>query len=76
MANKNVTLSIESDLLAEARKVAAMRKTTVNALFREYLKSLISKSSDAWIDEFWVVSDSLAGDSKGKKWSRDELHER
>jgi len=71
-----VTLSIETKLLDEARKVAAMRKTTVNALFREYLKSLINKSSDSWIDEFWLVSQSIAGNSQGKKWSRDELHER
>jgi hypothetical protein len=76
MANKNVTLSIETELLNEARKVAAMRKTTVNALFREYLKGLINKSSHSWIDEFWLVSENIAGTSRGKKWSRDELHER
>lgn len=76
MANKNVTLSIETELLNEARKVAAKRRTTVNSLFREYLKSLTNKSSDSWIDEFWLVSERIAGSSHGKKWTRGELHER
>ncbi len=36
--NKNLTLSIDEDLLDKARVLAAMRRTTVNAMVREFLK--------------------------------------
>ena len=36
---KNITLSIEEDVLAAVRKYAASRNTTVNGLVRDYLGS-------------------------------------
>ena len=38
---KNVTLSLDDELYARSRVVAAQRKSTVTGLVREYLKSLV-----------------------------------
>ena len=40
---KNITLSAEEDLIAGAREVARMRKSSVNQLFREWLSDLVKQ---------------------------------
>ncbi len=37
---KNITLAVEDEVLAEARKYAAANNTTINALVRDYLSRL------------------------------------
>jgi hypothetical protein len=43
----NLTLSIEDDLLKQSRLYAVQHDTSVNALVRAYLESLVSKAKDA-----------------------------
>ncbi|NBC21825.1 MAG: hypothetical protein GVY06_12400 [Alphaproteobacteria bacterium] len=38
MGTRNITLAIDEDLLDKARVLAAMRRTTVNAMVREFLR--------------------------------------
>ena len=38
---RNLTLSIDDDLLAKARVLAAMRRTSVNEMVRGFLRSLV-----------------------------------
>jgi len=42
MGTKNITLAIDEDLLDKARVLAAMRRTTVNAMVREFLAAEIN----------------------------------
>ena len=42
---KNITLSIDEQVLDEVRLVAARNKTTVNAMVREYLTRVASEES-------------------------------
>jgi hypothetical protein len=42
---KNLTLSIDEDLLDKARVIAAMKRTSVNELVREHLKTLVEQES-------------------------------
>lgn len=42
----NLTLSIEDDLLKQARLYAIQHDTSVNAMVREYLKSVVEQVSD------------------------------
>lgn len=46
---KNITLAIDEDLLDKARVLAAMRRTSVNEMVREYLKKLVEQ--EAQFDE-------------------------
>jgi hypothetical protein len=76
---KNLTLTIEEDVLKAARKIALDRDTSVNQLVREYLSQLIrderikKASSLAELEEVFRASRVNVG---GRTWTRDELHER
>ena len=41
--NKNLTLSIDADLLDKVRVLAAMKRTSVNALVRGFLSDLVTR---------------------------------
>ncbi len=72
----NVTLSIDERIVAEARRIAALRGTSLNQLVRDYLHELVrsndSEAVVARLDALW------AEESYGSKrsWPRDELHDR
>jgi hypothetical protein len=75
---KNITLSIEDDVLQEARKIAAERGTTVNAIVRASLAELVrqKKRTRNALKRMRELA-AKGGMEFGKKsWSRDDLHER
>ena len=72
----NVTLSIDERVVAEARRIAALRGTSLNQLVRDYLQEL-TRSDDAEavvarLDALWAESSYRSEGS----WTREELHER
>ncbi len=73
----NVTLSVDDDVVREARQRAEALGTSVNQLVREYLE-LLAGRSDPGADaiEFERLSELSRGNSGGWKFDRDELHER
>ena len=75
---KNITLAIEEEVLAEARKYAAANNTTVNALVRDYLSRLArfeSRSKKAREDLLKLAEKSTL-DLGNWKWNREELYDR
>lgn len=68
----NVTLSIDDDLLSRGRQYAEARGTTLNALFRKLLDDAVS-SPDASVDAMIERLRQSSGDSKGIRFSREEL---
>lgn len=73
----NLTLSLDSSLLQQARVAALRDRTSVNALVREYL----SRYVDAKRRRFEALDtlDAIATRTNSQteaRWSRDELHER
>jgi hypothetical protein len=75
---KNVTLSLDERLLREARRIAAERSTSLNAMIRDFLTQLIERESRSAsarhrIAELCRESRAVVGD---RTWTRDELHER
>ena len=71
----NITLSIDDDTVAAARKVAAAMGKSLNQLIREDLERLTKKASrDQDLEELM----SLGGNGNSGEWQfdRDELHER
>jgi hypothetical protein len=71
----NITLSIDDDLLEAGRRYAQEHNTSLNALVRELLAGKVTKSSDDWLTEAFLLMDRAKGDSKGKKWKRDDLYD-
>jgi hypothetical protein len=73
----NVTLSIDDDLLARSRELATRRGTSLNQMIRDYLEEIASDlSPDEILRELNALWESGSGDSGGKRWTREELHER
>jgi hypothetical protein len=76
---KNITLAIDDEVLDKVRIVAAEKKTTVNALVREFLVDLAGR--DERLAEARKQLLQLMDTSKGRmapdwKFDREETHER
>ena len=76
---KNITLAIEDDILERARIVAAGKRTTVNAMVRQFLADIASE--DARRDEARAALRELMRNSKGRmredfRFDREETHVR
>jgi hypothetical protein len=78
MATKNLTLAIDADLLDKVRVIAAIEKTTVNAMVRDFLTETANRHNRTQ-----KVRNRLALRSRKSEgrvgpitWSRDELHDR
>lgn len=69
---KNITLAIDEDLLDKARVLAAMRRTSVNAMVREFLDREVhkeiqdAKRAEAWT-RFFKEIDAERGDQADRK---------
>ena len=77
----NITLSLDEQLVKEARKIALERDTTLAGLIREYLQNQVAESAasgrrrrerEALEHSFTQFQFSV-----GKRhWKREDLHER
>jgi hypothetical protein len=71
----NLTLSVDEQVAARARKKAEALGKSLNQLVREYLQSLAGgDNAERSIEEFKRLSGQ--GQSRGWRFNRDELHER
>jgi len=71
----NVTLSIDEQLVARARKKAEALGKSLNQLIRDYLQRLAgSDDPEKSIAEFKRLSGK--GHSRGWRFNRNEIHER
>jgi hypothetical protein len=74
----NVTLSIDEEDLRQARILALQQGSSLNAVIREFLKSYIGRTQryQQVTERIIQQAESSEYHSEGKKWTRDELHER
>jgi hypothetical protein len=71
---RNITLSAEEEWIALAREKAVSEKSTLNNLFRLWIKQYIDRGkTETEIDQ---VMESIDYVYSGKKFTRDELNER
>jgi len=71
----NVTLSIDEQLVARARKKAEAMGKSLNQLVRDYLQKLAGGDDpERSIEEFEQLSGR--GHSRGWRFNRNEIHER
>ena len=75
---RNITLSVDDDILAAVRRHAAERNSSVNALVREYLTNLAAHEDRA--NRARARLRQLSRQSQGrlgkKTWAREDLHDR
>jgi hypothetical protein len=71
----NLTLSIDEQVVAQARKKASALGKSLNQMIRDYLQSIVGGDDpQRSIAEFKRLSGT--GDSRGWRFNRDEIHER
>jgi Family of unknown function (DUF6364) len=81
MCDMNVTLSLDEEVVKEARKIAVDRDTTLTGLVREFLEALVAENAksgrkkrelDALNQTFKRYSFKIGE----RNWTRADLHER
>jgi uncharacterized protein (UPF0147 family) len=74
---KNITLAVSEEVLRAARRYAAEHDTTVNALVREYLTSLVNveKRAAEARQRLAKMSEESEARMGSWKWNRDEIYE-
>ena len=74
----NLTISVNDDVLRQARIKALEQGTSVNALLREYLEAYagVLRRQEEAFENLLRLSHSSKSRRGESKWTRDELHER
>ncbi len=76
---KNITMTVDEDLLKKTKKIAIDKNTTITAMIRKHLEYI---SAQEEIRKKFVISElrSIFENSNAvigkKKWAREDLHER
>ena len=73
---RNITLAIDEDLLDKVRVLAAMRRTTVNAMVRAFLEQTVEaeKEHDATREELLRLMEESEADFGDKAPTREETY--
>jgi len=74
MIMKNITLSIEDELLKAGREYARKHRISFNALVRKLIKQTVISDNSNWLDETFAMMDNLEITDEPVKWTRDELY--
>jgi hypothetical protein len=75
----NVTLTVDENLLKQARIRALEQDTSVNALVRSYLEEYVGRGPRReGMAEFLALTESIHAGSGpgGRSWTREQLYER
>jgi len=73
----NITLAIDDDLVKAAREVATAMGKSLNQIIRDYLEHLTDRDRvERDMEELERLSRESKGNSGGRRWTRDEIHER
>lgn len=78
VATQNLTLTIEKDVLLEARKYALEHDTTVNQLVRDYLADLSGLEARRRMarERLLAAMDRGIAEVEPITWKREDLYER
>ena len=73
---RNTTITLDEKTLEDARAYAEKLGHSFNSWVNKLIREAIRRSPDASMKDLMHMADQIAGDSKGKRWSRDEIYER
>ena len=71
---KNITLSIDENVLQAGREYARSHNISFNVLVRRLIKQTVTSKSDQWLKDTFVLMDQADVSSKNVKWTREELY--
>jgi hypothetical protein len=73
-----ITITVDEQVLNEARAKAAVEGTSVKALIRSFLERYVHdvETRKKALEDILAVSRTSRAAKGGRRWTRDELHER
>ncbi len=71
---KNITLSIDEDILKAGREYARIHNISFNALVRKLIEQTVVPQRDKWLSDTFLLMNKAKASSQGQKWTRDELY--
>jgi hypothetical protein len=71
---KNITLSIDEDILQAGREYARIHDMSFNVLVRKLIEQTVVPQKDKWLSDTFSLMDKVNVSSQGKKWTREELY--
>jgi hypothetical protein len=72
---KNITLSMDEELLQAGREYAQAHNISFNALVRDLVRRTVKSDSSIWVSEMVQNMRNSAGNSQGKTWCREDLYD-
>jgi hypothetical protein len=73
---KNITLALDEETLEAGRAYAQRHQTTLNALVRDLLVKTAVADRGAAVREMFRLMDAHPGNSRGRRWTREQLYVR
>ena len=71
----DITISLDEELLESARLYAQKRNTSIDELLCDLLERTAGRESKTWLDECFHLMDQVGGNSRGRKWNREDLYD-
>jgi hypothetical protein len=71
---KNITLSIEEDVLQAGRDYARNHNISFNVLVRRLIEQTVVHRTDRWLEDTFSLMDKVNVSSENQKWTREELY--
>ena len=71
---RNITLSIDKEILKRGREYAKRHNISFNSLVRRLVEQTVIADSSQWLEDTFSLMDRAETSSGGKTWTRDELH--
>ena len=71
---KNITLSIDENLLKAGREYARIHKISFNVMVRRLIEQTVSPKNGIWLDDTFSLMDSAEASSENKHWTSEELY--
>jgi hypothetical protein len=71
---KNITLSIEDEVLRAGREYARQHHVSFNVLVRRLIEQTVIQKHNRWLDETFSLMDRANVASSGEPWTREDLY--
>jgi len=71
---RNITLSIEDDVLQAGREYARIHNMSFNVLVRRLIEQTVVSRKDKWLDDTFSLMDKLNVSSGNQRWKREDLY--
>jgi hypothetical protein len=72
---RNLTISLEEKLIEASREYARRNNTSLNALIQDFLIKTVQQNPNELSKEMIRLMNEAQGDSKGQRWTREELYD-